>query len=71
MKRRSYNPRTLPGAVKRIRELVKEIEELKALLVRIKRERRLLAKLASEKPEFFNPFDVAKAQKLRDRILTE
>ena len=32
-------------------------------------ERLLLAKLASEKPEFFNPLEAVAAERLRDAIL--
>jgi len=43
-------------------ELAKEVS-------RLEKERNLMAKLASDKPQFFNPLVVMEAKKIRDGIL--
>ncbi len=45
--------------------------ECAELLAHWKQERIALAKLASDKPEFYNPLVVYEVQKLRDKILAE
>lgn len=63
--------KSIDGAVRRIRELQRAIQDRDELLNRWSRERQLLAKLAADEPHFFNPLDVAQAKKIRDAILSK
>jgi len=54
-----------------LRELEKINKRQNALLNQFNRERILLAKLASETPQFDNPLDVWEVQKLRDSLLSK
>jgi len=60
---------TLAAVVEASEEL--GIDELRAEIERLKAERLVLAKLASDKPEFYNPLAVYDAKELRERILAE
>ncbi len=52
-----------------VRNHRKQIAQCHAILDRWSHERKMLAKLAAETPQFFNPFDVMEAKKIRDSIL--
>jgi hypothetical protein len=52
-----------------VRRLRRQIAERDELLTRFNRERRLMARLAAETPQFFNPLVVMEAKQIRDRIL--
>jgi hypothetical protein len=41
------------------------------VVLRLIRERQLLARLAADEPQFFNPLHVYEAQQLRDEVLAE
>ncbi len=45
-------------------ELLQEVKKLRV-------HRYILAKLACDEPQFFNPLDVWEAQKLRDEVIAE
>lgn len=49
--------------------LVDKIKKLEIEVNNLKQQRLLLARLAAEKPEFFNPLHVFEAQRLRDEVL--
>lgn len=61
--------KSLNGALRRIRELRRHINERDELLDSWSRERKLLAKLAADTPQFYNPLQVAEAKRIRDEIL--
>lgn len=66
-----YKAKTLSGAQRRVRELMSVQADTMRLLDRFAEERLMFAKLASKTPMFFNPLEVARAEKLRDELLRE
>lgn len=64
-----YNSKSLKNAVATVRNCRKQLAECDSLLNKWALERVMLAKLASENAQFFNPIDVWEAKKLRDSIL--
>ena len=66
-----YKAKSLKGAQSKVRQLQRQIFERDDLLRRFDNQRRLLAKLASDTPQFFNPLEVMAAKKLRDEILAK
>lgn len=64
-----YKAKTLSGAQRRVRELMKQREALNDLIEQLVRERHMLAKLAAKGPAFFNPLEVMEAEQLRDAVL--
>lgn len=66
---RIYRARSFKGAVHEVRRLRNHVRECHELLERFDKERKMLAKLAAETPQFFNPLDVMEAKKIRDKIL--
>lgn len=74
----TYKAKSLSGAQRLVRSLLKQREEasVRALTLydtveSLKAERTTLAKLAAEGPCFFSPLVVAEAKNLRDRVLRE
>lgn len=65
----SYKAKTLSGAQARVRQLENLRDELSALLERYDRDRRLLAMLAADTPQFHNPLMVYEAKQIRDDLL--
>lgn len=77
MQVKPYNPKTIEGAKRRVRELQKQISDCTRWLERqdreieaLKRDRRSLAMLSGIGC-FWNPLDAFSAQALRDRILRD
>jgi hypothetical protein len=66
---KKYKAKSLAGAQRRVRDLERQISERNTLLERWAHERLMLAKLAAETPQFFNPLTVMEAQQIRDAIL--
>lgn len=73
-----YKAKSLRGAERRVRELLKQRDECDELISRLAaernralEERNLLAKLAARGPAFFNPLEVMALEKLRDQILCD
>jgi hypothetical protein len=64
-----YKAKSLTSAQTLVRRLRRQIAERDDLLTRFDRERRLMARLAAETPQFFNPLVVMEAKQIRDRIL--
>lgn len=64
-----YKAKTLAGAQRRVRELEVQLNAWREVTDKIARERTMLAKLAADTPQFFNPLDVMEAKQIRDRIL--
>jgi len=64
-----YTARSLTGATRRVRECNKIIDGYERICCRLTKERNLMARLASDKPEFFNPIVVYEAERIRDEIL--
>ena len=64
-----YKAKTLSGAERRVRQLEKKVEALKASNQELAAERLILAKLSAETPQFYNPFDIISAKEIRNRIL--
>jgi hypothetical protein len=64
-----YKAKSLNGAQRRVRQLEKQILQWRDLAEQYHYERCQLAKLASDTPQFFNPFHVTEAKQIRDRIL--
>lgn len=48
-----------------------DIQQLHARIRELKFERLMLAKLAAETPQFFNPLNAAHAKLIRDRVLSQ
>lgn len=68
-KPKPYTAKSLAGAQRMVRNLVKQKEFLSELLDQYAHERKLMARLADRTPQFFNPLDVMEAEKVRDAIL--
>lgn len=69
MARATYKAKTISGAEKRVRQLLKCMERRGELLDQWCRERKLLAMLAAKGPAFSNPLHAAAAEKIRNEIL--
>ncbi len=54
---------------RRLHDAHESSARLRDTITRLEAERLLLAKLAAETPQFYNPFHCAEAIKLRDAIL--
>lgn len=67
----TYKAKTIAGAERRVRELMKQVDQLQASLEHYKSERHWLAKLAATGPAFNDPLIIYEARKLRDRILRD
>ncbi len=65
-----YTAKSLASAQRVVRQLRKQIKERDELLTRFDIERRLLARLAADTPQFSNPMDLWAAKRIRDRILS-
>lgn len=70
MTEKPYQAKSLSGAQYMVRKHRRLISEMHGLLNQFDRERKLLARLAAETPQFSNPLEVYEAQKIRDRILS-
>lgn len=66
-----YKSKSLKAAERAVRSLTKQRAERDELLNIFDRERKMLAKLAADTPQFFNPLDVYEAKKIRDLILKQ
>jgi hypothetical protein len=64
-----YKAKSLSAAQAAVRRLRRQIAERDELLTRFDRERRLMARLAAETPQFFNPLVAMEAKQIRDRLL--
>ena len=64
-----YKAKSLISAQAMVRRLRRQIAERDELLTRFDCERRLMARLAAETPQFFNPLVVMEAKQIMDRIL--
>lgn len=60
---------SLKSAVRAVRRLRKQVAERDALINIFDSDRRLMAKLAADKPQFSNPLEVMEANKIRDLLL--
>lgn len=69
MTRKPYTAKSLKGAEREVRRLRKQNAEQRVTLCRLYEERKLLARLAADEPQFYNPVDVVLAKSMRDRIL--
>lgn len=70
MAKAAYKARSLKGAERRVRELLKQRAYHIEILENWNKERKLLAKLAAEGPCFDNPLIAHEAKKIRDHILS-
>lgn len=68
---KTYVAKSLAGAQRRVRELQRQVRDRDALLDQWARERKLLAMLAAETPQFHNPLAVYEAKQIRDMILAQ
>ncbi len=66
---KAYEAKTISGAQNMVRQLRRQIEERNELLKEFDHQRRLLARLAADSPQFYNPLDVAEAKRIRDKLL--
>lgn len=55
----------------RIAALSAEVEALKADVVQLQKERYLLARLSTGRPQFYSPLEAAMVLRMRDEILAE
>jgi hypothetical protein len=65
----TYKAKTLSGAQRRVRELLKQRDEANEVIGRLMHERIQLAKLAAKGPAFFNPLEAMEAEQIRDLVL--
>lgn len=77
-KRKLYKAKSIEGAQRKVRQLQRDIEQLRAeladvdrYLVREQHTSRLLARLAAKGPAFNNPLVAWEAESRRDKILAE
>lgn len=63
--------KSIDGAVRRIVQLKRTVAVYEKLCSQYNHERKLMARLASERPEFSNPLVVWDAKKIRDEILED
>ena len=64
-----YKAKSLSGAQAEVRKLRKQVANLVAILNQSNHDMLLLANLASDKAEFYNPLQVMEAKNIRNRIL--
>jgi hypothetical protein len=64
-----YKAKSLKSAQTLVRQLRRQIAVRDDLLTKYRNDRKVLAKMAAETPQFFNPLDVSDARRLRDAIL--
>lgn len=64
-----YKSKSLASAQKRVRQLQRQVADRDELLNQFDRDRRLLAMLAADTPQFFNPLVAMEAKNVRNRIL--
>ena len=62
--------RSIAGAVRRIRELQRQVDYLQEIVRKWEQDRILLAKLAAKGPAFDNPLVAWEAEKVRDAVLS-
>ena len=67
--RKLYKAKSISGAQAEVRQLRRQVSECHTLLDRFDRERKLMARLAADTPQFFNPLVVFEAKKIRDELL--
>jgi hypothetical protein len=65
----TYRAKTISGAQSRVRMREKQLEEADEKMSRLYDELGLLARLAATGPAFYNPMEVAAAERVRDRVL--
>lgn len=64
-----YKAKSLRAAQTRVRRLQRQVEVKDTMLAQLYTERNLLAKLAANTPQFFNPLVAMDAKRIQDRIL--
>jgi len=64
-----YKAKSIKSAERYVRNLRRQVSQCHALLNVFDRDRRLMARLAAETPQFSNPITVMEAKKLRDELL--
>lgn len=64
-----YKATSLKSAERTVRNLRRQIEHRDILLKDFDSDRRLMARLAAETPQFYNPIVAMQAKKRRDEIL--
>lgn len=69
MKTKPYKAKSLSGAQSRVRQLQNQVSIRDVLLTRFSYERKLLAMLSADTPQFHNPLAVMEAKQIRDRVL--
>lgn len=71
MTMKPYKAKSLKGAEAMVRRLRQQIAQRDDLLDRFDHERKMLAKLSADTPQFYNPMIVMEAKQIRDRILKQ
>jgi hypothetical protein len=69
MAKKPYTSTSLSAAIREVRALRKQRKELMDLLELYASDCKVLARLASDTPQFSNPIHVIEAKKIRDRHL--
>lgn len=64
-----YKAKSLVAAQTRVRQLQRQVADRDTLLAQFDHERKMVAKLAAETPQFYNPLVAMEAKQIRDRIL--
>lgn len=67
--KKPYKAKSLKGAEREVRNLRRQVSDLRELLTQCDAERKVMAMLAAPTPQFNNPLHVAEAELCRDRIL--
>jgi hypothetical protein len=68
--RKPYKARSLKAAEKEVERLRGCLREAMAMIDQHTKESKLMAMLAADAPQFYNPLHVYEAKKLRDEILS-
>lgn len=66
-----YHAKSLKGAEREVRRLRKQVAQVAKIMAQYGYERKLLAMLAAETPQFDNPLVVMEAKKVREAVLKE
>ncbi len=69
--KKKHRFKSIDGAVRRVRELEKQLLEMRLLADKCYGESTILARLAATGAAFYNPLEAACAESIRDRILRE
>jgi hypothetical protein len=68
-KKKKHRFKSIDGAVRAVRRRDRLLHQYRSLANELSLERKLMARLADDTPQFSNPVEIWEAKKLRDKIL--